>query len=138
MSREIKFRAWHKKRQKMYIVMSLVRPDQAPYCLCREHPDDRSEALLTEGLEFMQYIGVKDKSEVEIYEGDISQTIAFTDAGEEVRLSKFVYFYDEGLARFRKRRDDGEIYDCDKISEQGKTIIGNIHQKPELMEVPHG
>lgn len=52
MSREIKFRAWHKNNNKM-------RYDVTTDLLDRDY------------LEFMQYTGLKDKKGKEIYEGDI-------------------------------------------------------------------
>ncbi len=137
--RQAKYRAWDKDLRRMFYLDKghfMIGGTGQACMFCSIWLDELIKNNFTkEGRHkpkiLMQFTGLLDKNGVEIYEGTIAQTI--TQDG--VRLSKFAYFYNESLARFQKRRYfDGEIYDCDEISEHGKEIIGNIHEHPKLLE----
>lgn len=59
---EVKYRAWDKINNAMYIVMSLVRSEQGSFCLCRLHIENVSIAIPTKNLIFLQYSGLKDST----------------------------------------------------------------------------
>jgi uncharacterized phage protein (TIGR01671 family) len=92
-------------------------------------------------VEIDQFIGLKSDAGLDIYEGDIL---------DDEDGCVFLVFFDESLARFRIERFGINVYtveggqevegdfvnletmDFDDIGE--RTIIGNIHQNPELLE----
>jgi len=132
--REIKFRAWDNTSNKMnyrVLVGNTNTDDPCSIVWC----DNEKKWLNFDkycGC-FMQYTGLKDKSGVEIYEGDIVTHGSLTDRLNGVEfIAKIVFnmggFYIEGLNCNR--------FECVSIpirDRVGTEVIGNIHENPELL-----
>ena len=122
MSRELKFRAWDKKQKKMLYGVSIgtikVWDENAPLI---SHEFSYSEDCIIE-----QYTGLKDKNGKKIYEGDI---VEFGLAGRGER--GYVAYADE-YASFEVYSKRDFIFGC--LFGHAGTVIGNIHENPELLE----
>lgn len=105
----IKFRAWC-KLDKVMLPWERIKSE-----FTFEYFED-------EGLEFMQYTGLKDVNGVEIYEGDILWD-------EHYELHGVVKF-DEGKFIYSWDNIDIDLFEVHTTL----PIIGNIHENPELME----
>jgi uncharacterized phage protein (TIGR01671 family) len=122
--RDLEFRAWHKTREKMYIVMNLTRPEQNPFTLVRESIDGTSEVVLTADLEIMQYTGLKDKNGVKIYENELIKYLGDFFVG---RVG-----YDEKSASYLLMNLGGSRLFSEYLSE-GYVSVGNIHENPDMI-----
>ena len=128
--REIKFRAWLKEDKKMVNVETMDFTDKSiqylkkseiinAYILRRESDDD---------VELMQYTGLKDKNDKEIYEGDIlffrdenmKYIVVWQDAAFIIKSIE-IRKYSEKMCWL----DDTEIC-CE--------IVGNIYENKKLLE----
>jgi len=70
-----------------------------------------------------QYIGLKDKKDKDIYEGDILL----------IDGQKYVVYWDEAMASFGLRNKHGETFPIPLPPIDGE-VIGNIHDNPELIK----
>ena len=113
--REIKFRAWDKINKDMFNVESINFQERRVY-------KDTVSYRKFEDIDLMQYTGLKDMKEKEIYEGDI----LFEILGEEY----FKVIFENG-----SYRAENEEYSLD-LSEYAHLceIVGNIYQNPKLLE----
>lgn len=116
--REIKFRAWDKVDKKVRKVMSLdfYNTRQSEVTLVS---DGDVYLRYSEQVELMQYTGLKDKNDKEIYEGDI---LKIWIGGYE-QASPYVV-EDMRELYFELERDDSYY----RIQET--EIIGNIYENP--------
>lgn len=156
--REIKFRVWDNVDNKMYYTgeesdihfyfdsNGIVATRFFDEEVCTPEGDrgiyGNSEQL--EHLKYMQYTGLKDKNDVEIYEGDIVQGTyeEFSDYDHEEYTIEFVSQVTFENGAFCIKRDyvnfEGRMrgpslnkhWDSEKVA-----VIGNALENPELLEV---
>ena len=135
--REIKFRAWDKKNKFMDDGPFWVGEDGCVYDQASiTYNTPNQEIELNEHLVLMQFTGLKDKNDKEIYEGDIVRTPDIADNLWEI------YWHINGFCLGRKRKDksvldwptDENGYVCYGRSWVDIEVLGNIYENPELLE----
>lgn len=118
--REIKFRAWDKENK-------AFMPNEG-YAICDGDVmglryGNEMEDVLTDQVEIMQYTGLKDVNGKDIYEGDIVVVVSqyWGQLGNryEVKFRKGVFT---------------TKYDLLSGISPSTSVIGNIHENPELLE----
>ena len=116
--REIKFRAWDKSVNKMQFPNGITPKELA-------EEEFYPLGFLNEII-WMQYTGLKDKNDKEIYEGDIFNSLH--DFGPGGWLER------QGVVEFNLMNGYGWNYwDLDSLE-----IIGNIYENPELITQGEG
>lgn len=113
MNREIKFRAWDSKSQRMYYQ---GEPDLEDIQSFFHHYNENDE--------LMQFTGMHDKNGKEIYEGDILKSSPYSIGAVLFRNGVFL----------SEENRDGEPFCYPAFHFSISEIIGNIHENPELMK----
>ena len=118
--REIKFRAWHKEKKIIGKVLGIDILHKEIYFSneninCYEYTEFKD-------IELMQYTGLKDMREKEIYEGDI----LFESFGEEY----FKVVFEDGSFRVETEEYSLPLKEYAHICE----VVGNICENPELIK----
>lgn len=126
--REIKFRAWIKEKKAIFEVILIdYVTKKVTYLL------ERVGHLLNvrndkfNDIELMQYTGLKDKNNKEIYESDI--------LFESFREEYYKVVFENGSFKAEFKGDFEEYsFDLIDVVAQGCEIIGNIYENPELIK----
>ncbi len=132
MSREIKFRAWDKKRKRYAKAIQTTNQGWKGY---------RDKTYITNGVMVFskwvlsrfiieQHTGLKDKNGKEIYEGDI---LTWTDGFDEKHV--FRVEWQGNRAKFCLR-NPGDHWDYEEINDKKQpymVVIGNVHDNQELL-----
>lgn len=127
--REIKFRAWDKNKNEIREVTSINWYDE--YIWVDETPMS-GDKLPIESTPLMQYTGLKDKNGKEIYEGDIvTHNIYTKQSGRNEQSKPKIVFWDKEKCGFET--NERESYSAGMFYSE-YTVIGNIHQNPELLK----
>jgi len=136
MNREIKFRAWHKKLKKMFMVKTIdwliitngTNEIDTVHLVEMNIIDKVGIYCKLEELELMQVTGLPDKNKKDIYEGDI---VVNKEYSGETTAPVEVYFREGGFKPFCEpcTDDTTDWYYYGATTE----IIGNIYENPELI-----
>ena len=131
--REIKFRAWDKYRNQLYICDDIYFA-QEPL----------NEAFKLDEFAFMQYTGLKDCDNKEIYEGDIilfrdiKHKVVFIDQhnNDGYTLNPTMLFFGLELEPSKQNREDKLLYvqTFDWDDQEYYKVIGNIYEDSHLLD----
>lgn len=123
--RDIKFRCWSSHAQSMASWKDLVGGGKIHLLAANCHP-----------YPVMQYTGLKDCNDVEIYEGDILKvTSTKNDHGQRgaTELLVVTYFMGNACFSFPNSLETGTpIYP--NLMFMVKEVVGNIYEHPELLK----
>ena len=121
--RDIKFRAWHKEKKIMGEVLGIDILHKEIF-FSNGDVDCCGFADL-KYIELMQYTGLKDMREKEIYEGDIVT----------LHNSEYKVIFNTEEARFVLRNDEFEMnIPFTNNNNKRMEVIGNIYENPELIK----
>ena len=121
--REIKFRAWHKEEKIIGEVLGIdILHKEIFFSNGDVHCCGFSDFKY---IELMEYTGLKDKNNKEIYEGDI--------VIHHSKMHKIIFNAEE--ARFVLRDDEFELeIPFTNNNSKRMEIVGNIYENPELIK----
>jgi uncharacterized phage protein (TIGR01671 family) len=141
--REIKFRAWDKKQNKMIYFHPLFKLVSADSLGCQNTSQDADDWIddWTQGPDeeiavLMQFTGIEDENDFEIYEGDVVLASHPADKDGEMDKVFAVVVYDAPSFYARYVNDNLNKFVSGKsgfILKPQNTLIGNIYQNPELL-----
>ena len=136
MSRELKFRAWIKKRKGYRELDQLVFDNQGIEEVWVFPKDDEIQQVYSPlDVVVEQYTGLTDKSGKEIYEGDIIQETIMADDRTDGTYRYEVYWDEDTLCWSIKGISDIDYHLRDDLWETNasREVIGNIHENGELI-----
>ena len=141
MKREIKFRAWDKTYKRMNYKVQVGNTDYADQnytcnSIWVDYGDSKSIGWMNadgNGIELMQFTGLKDMNGTEIYEGDI---VSFEDDPNGVvkwnsDFSCWTYWESDHL------NTEEEVFEWSQLIKRDckhYIVRGNIYENPELLQ----
>ena len=131
MKREIKFRAWFTPREKGEGKPRMLYLDNS--FKAKIH-NGHWITLASEGLDLMQFTGLKDKNGKELYESDIVFYEQFLYNSDTVVQKTDIIVYNQ--CGFCLRNDGSQwfIGDNKNAGRNNFEVIGNIYENPELLK----
>ena len=128
MNREFKFRVWDKVNNKMLYWESMIESETIGSFLDSMHPNYRF-------WELMQWTGLLDKNDRDVYEGDVLQHTTSTmrkvvKGYVSFVNGRFVLTHNKVLNKMTGKLLEAYIYPFIKNFE----VIGNIYENPELLK----
>lgn len=134
--REIKFRIFDNSEKKFLIknekVSRGIFKDKVSEIVDFENNSVQINNPEDERYIFLQYTGMKDINDKEIYEGDIVKVPHFSH-DERIKINGVVKYVDNRAEFVIDLEDIEETFYCCNQSERFE-VVGNIYENPELLE----
>jgi len=125
--REIKFRAWDENSQEMIYEIGIT-PEGIPYSI-PDNAEASDQFNYYPSCHKMQYTGLKDKNDREIYEGDVVKGINFNMTRPQRFIGEVEYSYNgfsvKGVKQYKGLRCELNM---------NFEVIGDVYRNPELLE----
>lgn len=129
--RWIKFRAWDKLTERMVKVNRINFDDkEIEVVIKKTHATEDYETISFYEIGLMQYIGLKDKNGVEIYEGDVLQMCE--EYGGSSYYPIVVEYGYVGFQCYQPNNPSNKI-PFRNLSIEYYNVVGNIYENPELI-----
>ncbi|MDR4995798.1 YopX family protein [Bacillus altitudinis] len=134
-----KFRVWDEDAQEMVYGVGLT-PEGIPYSI-PNYAEASDQFNYFPDSHIMQFTGLRDKNNVDIYEGDtvrLRNESGFTSLGEvqfsdgcfEVKFQCGLAVFNGARHQYTKYRDYVKVF----ASNHAIEVVGNIYQNPDLLE----
>lgn len=138
--RDIRFRLWCKEKEEMMEIRKMAFEDNKVWCIsCVDHDSDFEYFPEDDDHVLMQYTGLKDKNDREIYEGDIVSlrnefsnwkgSVVFDEGAFKLAIK---HSWANSLSYFSKT-DVFEDMGARTVLNNVYEVIGNIYENPELL-----
>ncbi len=130
--RELKFRAWDRNKKKLHRPIKIFGVDSD---LCGQADSvfwqERDTDIEFEHFEWMQFTGLTDKNDKEIYEGDIVEVIITNRFGQ---FKDWGPVMSEHLGNCTIEMDGtANTRTIDEYGKNNMEVIGNSYENPELI-----
>lgn len=136
----IKLRAWDEETQRMF---NIARFDFADYTVYSHL--FACDGYLGENLEIMQTTGLKDKNDVEIFEGDIVNVYEFINVGgiegyeegerEMIGIVKYGCIFNSPIPEWYLENSNDYIpFSYIDLHDESFEVIGNIYENGDLLK----
>jgi uncharacterized phage protein (TIGR01671 family) len=134
--RDIKFRAWHTELKRMFSAEEMGKDELTLSVDGRGFVNVNSISTILsqyvgEKMIPMQYIGLKDRHSVEIYEGDILDTAPHMNKEEVIKQWGHYVYYE--VVEYREFHYAPFDYENGPLGEEC-LVVGNIYENPELLK----
>lgn len=128
--REVEFKAWDKELNRLCNVIQLGIKD---IIVESDEEDEISGYLPRDRFILLQYTGFKDKNEKKIYEGQILKF--YNDVDYIVKAGYAKVVYEDGAFCCKHFKYGTEYLANMDMDDMDITVVGNIYDNPELLEV---
>lgn len=123
--REIKYRMWNKKENKMYEVGEINFDYKRIFM--KNYNMYIYSSYSFEDVELMQFTGLHDKNGKEIYESDI------VEVTRQCIWEKGIVVFIDGCFFIKVKETLLALYECEPNNYELK-VIGNIYENPDLLK----
>lgn len=132
--RDVKYRVWN--NGKMYNVRAIVW-HAGHVANIEVFTNKGTDYLYSIDAKLLQYIGLKDRNDKEIYKGDLVKW--YINHGSNFILCKIIYMKEEAQFVGQYKDEYGNPRFISLInSHVGLEVIGNCYENPELLEEYNG
>lgn len=100
------------------------------WCDKNPNPNHKHSLQRLDDIVFLQFTGLLDKNNVEIYEGDIT---SWEEDGIKGNINLQIQFWDGGFVKTDKKESDFTNLTKSNIDRSHCKVIGDIYTNPELI-----